>query len=47
MVSVGDSPDVHLFEVVGGGREFRPVAVYKGQPYRPRARNALTRSSRY
>lgn len=31
MVSVGDSPDVHLFEVVGGGREFRPVAVYKGK----------------
>ncbi|WVQ78405.1 hypothetical protein IAT38_000491 [Cryptococcus sp. DSM 104549] len=28
MVSVGDSTDVNLFEVVDGGREFRKIAVY-------------------
>lgn len=30
MVSVGDSEEVYLFEVVDGGREFRKVATYKG-----------------
>lgn len=32
MVSVGDSDEVYLFEVVDGGREFRKVATYKGMP---------------
>jgi hypothetical protein len=31
MVSVGDSNEVHLFEVVGGGIEFRKVATYTGE----------------
>ena len=30
MVCVGDSEDVHLFEVVDGGREFHKVTTYKG-----------------
>lgn len=30
MVSVGDSEEVYLFEVVEGGREFRKIATYKG-----------------
>ena len=30
MVCVGDSEDVHLFEVIDGGREFHKVTTYKG-----------------
>lgn len=30
MVCVGDSEDVHLFEVIDGGRDFRKVTTYKG-----------------
>ncbi|OCF36577.1 hypothetical protein I316_01828 [Kwoniella heveanensis BCC8398] len=29
MVSVGDSTDVNVFEVIDGGREFRKIAVYE------------------
>jgi len=32
MVCVGDSEDVHLFEVIDGGRDFRKVTTYKGKP---------------
>lgn len=32
MVCVGDSEDVHLFEVIDGGRDFRKVTTYKGTP---------------
>jgi hypothetical protein len=31
MVSVGDSTDVYLFEVIEGGREFRKIGVYSGE----------------
>jgi hypothetical protein len=31
MVCVGDSEDVHLFEVIDGGRDFRKVTTYKGK----------------
>lgn len=30
MLAVGDTNDVHLFETVGGGREFRKIGTYKG-----------------
>ena len=30
MVCVGDSEDVHLFEVIDGGRDFQKVTTYKG-----------------
>jgi len=31
MVSVGDSTDVYLFEVIDGGREFKKIGVYSGE----------------
>lgn len=31
MVSVGDSTDVYLFEVIDGGREFKKIGVYNGE----------------
>jgi hypothetical protein len=31
MVSVGDSNEVYLFEVIGGGREFRKIGTYTGK----------------
>jgi hypothetical protein len=31
LVSVGDSTDVQLFEVIDGGREFREIATYHGK----------------
>lgn len=31
MISVGDSTDVSIFEVIDGGREFRQIATYTGQ----------------
>jgi hypothetical protein len=34
MVCVGDSEDVHLFEVIDGGRDFRKVTTYKGKSER-------------
>ena len=30
MVSVGDSTDVHIHEVIDGGRKFRKIATYNG-----------------
>ena len=30
MVSVGDSTDVFLFEVIDGGREFKRIGTYSG-----------------
>lgn len=30
MVSVGDSTDVFLFEVIDGGKEFKRIGVYTG-----------------
>ena len=30
MVSVGDSTDVYLFEVIDGGKDFRRIGVYTG-----------------
>jgi hypothetical protein len=35
MVCVGDSEDVHLFEVIDGGREFHKVTTYKGTSWAP------------
>ena len=34
MVSVGDSTDVFLFEVIDGGREFKRIGVYNGESFR-------------
>lgn len=31
MLAVGDTNDVHLFEAIGGGREFRKIGTYKGE----------------
>jgi hypothetical protein len=31
MVSVGDSTDVYLFQVLQGGQEFRKIRTLKGQ----------------
>ena len=31
MVSVGDSSDVYIFEVIDGGREFKRIGVYTGK----------------
>jgi len=30
MVSVGDSTDVYVFEVIDGGREFKRIGTYNG-----------------
>lgn len=30
MLAVGDTNDVYLYEVIGGGRDFRKIGVYKG-----------------
>lgn len=31
MITVGDTTEVYLYEVVGGGSEFRRIGVYKGE----------------
>lgn len=31
LVSVGDSTDVNLFEVINEGRDLRKIAVYNGE----------------
>lgn len=31
MVTVGDSADVYLYEVIDGGRKFRKIGVYTGE----------------
>ncbi len=38
MVSVGDSTDVYLFEVIDGGREFKRIGVYTGELCGPEKR---------
>lgn len=31
LVSVGDSTDVYLFEIIDGGRDFRKIRTYSGK----------------
>ena len=33
MVSVGDSSEVYLLQVIDGGREFKRIGTYSGRPF--------------
>lgn len=30
MITVGDTTEVYLYEIVGGGSDFKQIGVYKG-----------------